>query len=135
MNGPRHKAVNVAGSPIVACTKNTAIYTDAFDRANLSGMALSIILAGTGAVSCKVELEQSYKLPATENIADANWVVPDGAADVVTNLAVKTQRHIALSPVTMRYVRLKITELTNVSTDTVATAWFSYMNAFEMAGG
>ena len=130
MNGPHHKAVTLASSAAIACTKNTVIYTDSINISNLDGFGLAIILAGTGAVSCKIEMEQSYKAPAVENVADANYVVPTGISDIISNLAVKTQNLIALSPLRMKYIRFKITELTNVSTDTVATMFLTFTNAF-----
>lgn len=129
MNGPQAIPVTLAGVAAMGITKNTAMYTDPIDISGLDEFALSIILAGTGSVSCKVQLEQGMVLPAG-NSSDAAFSVPTGISDIIANLAVKTIVHIALSPVCVRYIRFIITELTNSSTDTVATASVSAMNRF-----
>jgi hypothetical protein len=131
MNGPTSLKVTLAAATAMGITKNTAMYTDSIDIQNMSGFALSTILTGTGAVSCKIELQQSYQRPATEGAADGSYVVPTGISDIISNLAVKTQSHIALSPVYMRYIRFKITELTNVSTDTVAVMMLNFSNTMQ----
>lgn len=130
MNGPVSFPVYLNASAVIACTKNTAIYTDGINIAGLDIFAMSVILTGTGAVSVKFELQQGVVAPAAGNASDANFVVPTGVNDIISNLAVKTQTHIALSPICLPWIRFKITELTNVSTDTVATMYFSGMNRF-----
>ena len=128
MNGPVAKSITLGGVAAIACTKNTAVYTDAIAINGCDEFALSIILTGTGAVSVKVEMQQGIVAPAAGNAADANFVVPTGINDIISNLAVKTQVHIALAPLAIQWIRFKLTDLTNVSTDTVAVMNVSLMN-------
>lgn len=126
MNAPQAISVlTSASSASLALATSGVLYTKAIDISNLSNLVLGIILAGTGSVSVKVEIEESYKKPETEGASDASFVVVNGVSDVVSNLAVKTQKYYPLSASGLRYVRFKITELTGASTDTVATAFLN----------
>lgn len=131
MNAPQPISVKTAAlSASLALATSGTLYTKAIDISNLSTFVLSLILAGTGAVSVKAEIEESYKLPTTEGAADAAWVVANGVSDIVSNLAVKTQKHYPITPTGLRYVRFKLTELTGASADTVATAFLTGVPRF-----
>lgn len=79
---------------------------------------------GSGTANMKIQLEQSYKRPGTEGSSDTAWVIGAGVADIATNL-IDTTAHIqSVSPVPMKYARLKITGLGSNPADATLTAWF-----------
>ena len=119
--GPFSYQIKLGGVTPVAVPKNGTIYTDVFDLSGVDEFVLSYKAAGTGSASVKVELEQSLVGPAVPNTADANFVIPDNAQDVNSNLSDKDQHHIRLFPVCVRFMRFKITELTDVMTDLALT--------------
>lgn len=92
--------INIAG--------NVTVYSQSF-RLNY-GQAFGIALkaASAGVIALQIQLEQSDVEPTTQGSADANWVVGDGVADIITALANNTKRIVNVSPIAMKYGRLKI---------------------------
>lgn len=115
--GPDSKVICLAGSASVAVPKNTAVWTDAIDLHGLEEFTLSYKASGTGTVGCKIELEQSLVPPTGANVTDGNFVVAEGQQPIVDGLNDKLQHHAKIYPVCIRYMRLKITEQTNVMTN------------------
>ena len=108
----------------ITIPSTTTVYSRAF-RLNI-GQAFGIWLQagnGSGTANMKVQLEQSYIVPTTEGSSDANWVIGDGVADIYPNLN-DTNAHVkSLTPVPMKYGRLKITGLGANPADATLTAW------------
>lgn len=78
---------------------------------------------GSGSANMKIQIEQSYKVPTTEGSSDAAWVIPLGVQDINTNLADTTAHIQSLSPVPMKYIRLKITGLGSNPADATLNFW------------
>ena len=99
--------LTAANSTTIAVAGAVTVYTKSFvltggDFFSLSYIAITL-------PDLLIELEESFQLPATEGAADANWVEPEGMANVETNLITTTMHHKSLSPATMPYGRFKIT--------------------------
>lgn len=120
-NGPTAIPVTLAGSAAIAVPINTAVYTDAIQLCDCDQFALSYKAAGTGTAGVKIEMQMGIVPPAAGNASDVNFVVPETISDIVSNLTNKNQHHQSIAPVPVRYIRFKITELTNVMTDLVMT--------------
>lgn len=113
---------NGAPSPIIIPT-TTTVYSRIF-RLNY-GQAFGIWLQagnGSGTANMKIQLEQSRIAPVTEGASDVNWVIGDGVADIYSNLN-DTLVHVkSVSPVPLKYARLKITGLGSNPADATLTA-------------
>ena len=112
------------GNDSMSVPSTTTYYTNAVPVGK--GLSFGLWLKATsaaGSPSLQIDYEMSYKKPATENASDGDWVVPDGASSIYTNLndEIAHVKQITLCPMT--YVRLKITGLAgNHATDTVLEA-------------
>lgn len=94
--------INIAG--------NVTVYSQVF-RINY-GQAFGIALkaASGGTVALQIQLEQSdiALTAAEEGSANANYVVGDGVSDIINALANTTKRIVVVTPVPMKYGRLKV---------------------------
>lgn len=125
-NGPIAIALTTAaGLAAIPVGISATVYTKAIAISDCDQFALSCILAATGTPGVKIQMQQSYKLPATEGASDAAWVVPESISDIFTDLADKTQHHKALAPVPVKYIRFALIEQTASVTDTVFTGFLS----------
>lgn len=124
-NGPTPIAITLAGNADIALTAGGTIYTDFLSLCDLNDFALTYKVACTGTPDIKIELEQSVFPTTAPNVADDNYVVPEGIADIETSLTNKTVHHKQLTPVTVEYHRFKITENTGLVADTVVNMWLS----------
>lgn len=115
---------NSSGTGTIVVPSLTTVYTMSFSLKY--GIAFGIWLQagnGSGAANMKIQLEQGYKVPTTEGSADSLWVIGDGVADIYTGLN-DTSAHIkTISPVPMKYGRLKITGLGSNPADANLTAY------------
>lgn len=98
---------------------NEVVYSKSFKIVRAEYFAAGYMATSSGTVSLKIELEQSYTAPATEQAADTNFVVPEGASAIESALGNETMHYKALSPVTMPYARFKITCLVTNDASTV----------------
>ena len=130
MNQPESFAVTLAGSEDISVPTSTAIYTDAYKFGDVEAFALIYLVACTGTPDLKIEMEQSRVAPTTENIADSNFSVPTGSADIESSLTAKTIKHAPFTPLPILYVRFKITEQTDLVSDTVINVWISMQKKF-----
>lgn len=120
-NGPWVIPVKLAGNTAIALGVGATIYADSQALFDLDTFALSYRAACTGVPNVKIELEQAVVAPATENIADENYVVPEGISAIEPALTDELQHHRPIFPVCLPFMRLKITEVTGTVTDTVLT--------------
>lgn len=132
MNEPVAYQMKLAGNADIQLGSNGTVFTDAYRFGDADYFALSYIVACTGTPSVKIEMEQSIVAPAAgnENAADSNFGVPKTIGNIETALTAKTIQHMQLSPVTLTYVRFKITENTGTVTDTVVNMWLSLQKKF-----
>ena len=88
--------------------------------ANVLGIAYQAS-SSAGAPDIKIEIQQSYKKPTTEEADDDTYVVPEDMSDVETNLVTETWHVKSLSLVPMEYMRFKITGNAANESDTALT--------------
>jgi len=131
MNEPVAFPMKLAGSQNITLGSSAVIYTDTFRFGDVDYFALSyIVTSKDGMPNVKIEMEQSIVLPAAENATDVNFGVPKTIGDIETALTAETIQHMQLMPVTIPYVRFKITEQTGTLTDTVVKMWLSLQKKF-----
>lgn len=94
----------------ITVTTGDTVYTRSFDLEAVKYMAVSYKQTTvSGTPSTKIQLEQSYDLPATEGGASTAWTIPVNMSDIETTLTNTTVNHKAVSPVALPYARFKIT--------------------------
>ncbi len=130
MNEPVSFIIKLAGSADIAVGASATIYTDTFIFGDVNEFALSYKVTCTGLPDVKIEMQQSITLPAIENTDDDNFAVPKTVGDIETSLTSKAIQHMPLSPVTVKYIRFKITENTGLVADTVVNIWISLQKKF-----
>jgi len=129
MNGPSVYTIGIAGSATVAVGVGAIVYTDAKRLDGLDTFALSYQAVCTGVPNVKIEMEQGIVKPSG-NVADTNFVVPETVSEINVALTDSLLHHQAIFPIGVPYIRLKITELSGVATDTVLTINLSVQNRF-----
>lgn len=97
-------------------------YSETYDLIDLSAFALEYQIACTGTPNIKIELQQSSD--------NSNWYIPETLANIDASLTDENLHGIRLSPIPVRYLRLKVTELTSTVTDTVVTFKLSAQKRF-----
>jgi len=95
-------------SDIAVAGAAAVIYSASFNLKHAEYFSLAYIATSDGVVALVLQLEQSFQLPTTEGAADANWVIPEGMADINAALADETMHIESISPVPMPYARIKI---------------------------
>lgn len=114
-NGP--KLMKPKGSTSESTTASPAAsgaaFSEAYDLVDLDTFALEYQIACTGTPNVKIELQQSSD--------NANWFIPDNSADINSSVTDKNLHGYKLAPIPVRYLRLKVTELTGIVSDTVVT--------------
>lgn len=132
MNEPVVFKMKLAGSEDIAVGVSATVYTDSFPFGDVDYFALTYIQTATGVPNIKIEMEQSTVLPATEGTSDANFFVPKTVGDIESALTAKTRQGLQLMPITMQFIRFKITEQTASVTDTVVNMSLSLQKKFTM---
>lgn len=117
--GGAQKVVNSNGSPTIAVASTGTVYTKAFPLhlATFFGIWIKATSA-SGTPNVKVELEQSYTLPATEGSSDGNYIEPDGFDDIFSSINDEIAHIKTVTPVPMSYGRYKITGISTNPADT-----------------
>lgn len=100
-------------------------YSDAFDLADCSSFGIEYIVTCTGTPGVKLEYQQ-------RSDTDIDWYTPDNFAAIKASLTDKNQHGGILSPITVKYFRVKITELTTTVADTVVTIRISGQKRFSV---
>ena len=106
----------------IAVVASATGYSAVYDLVDLSVFALEYQVACTGSPNITVTIEQS-----TDN---SNWAEPDNMKSVVTNLTNKNLHSTQINPVTLRYIRFKVVELTTTVSDTVLSIKLSAQKRF-----
>lgn len=111
--GPEaNDVLSSAGATDIAVASTATVYTRSFPLVYGSAFGLSYKAASSGTINLKIELEQSFTPPATEGASDANWVVPEGLSAIDSGVTDSNMHHASMSPIPLKYGRLKITGLT-----------------------
>ena len=115
------------GSASLAVAGAVTIYTKAINVKPGEFFALSYkAVSSAGTPDVKIEMEQSFQLPATEGATDATyWAEPENTNDIEASLTTETIRHKAINPVTLPYLRFKITGAAGNNADTVCSMWLT----------
>ena len=115
----------------IAVALIAVIYTKAFKMAygDYFGLKYKAVSA-SGTPDVKIELEVNNALPTTEGAADTDWSVPEGMANIETNLITETIRHKSIAPPPFAYGRLKITGNAANPADTIVTSKLSIQEEF-----
>ena len=115
--------LNDDGSTTIAINADEIIYTGSFplNRSDVFGIwAKATSVAGTPSLT--IELQESYRKPATEGTADTNYVEPDSFSDVMT-ISDENAHVDVVAPAPMMYGRYKITGGATNPSDTVLTIY------------
>jgi hypothetical protein len=117
----------VAGSGVpgaIAVASTAVVYTKAFEMSMASFHGIFVKAdSATGTPDIKIELQESYVLPATEGSADGNWVEPDGFADIFEQINDKLAHMKTVTPIPMKYGRYKITGINANPADALVTIY------------
>ena len=132
MNDPIIFPQKLAGDVAIAVPKDGTVYTDSFKFGDVNEFAVVYVQTATGLPSIRIQMEQSLVPPAIENAADDNFFVPKTIGDIETALTSKAMQGAQLTPITAPYIRFKITENTDLVTDTVVHLWLSLQKKFTM---
>lgn len=112
-----------AGNDEMSVPNQVTYYTQAVPVGKSVYFGLWVKTTSTaGTPSLQIDYEQSYSKPTTEYAADTNFVIPDGASAIFTNLNDEIAHVKQISPVPMTYIRLKITGLAGNQADSLLTA-------------
>lgn len=122
-NGPR-LIKNMSGNLTedIAVNAGSVAYSIAFCLIDLDSFALGYKAACTGSPNVKVEIEQSFD--------NSTFFSPDTFASINDSLTNKNQHGAQIAPITAPYMRIKITELSGVVTDTVITTQVAAQKRF-----
>lgn len=112
--------VKVCNAVVVASQGTVYSYSFLMKFAESFGVWLQATSV-VGTPSIRIQLEESAYPPATEQSADTNYVVPDGQADVYSNLNDEVVHVKAFSPQPAKYGRYKITGLSGNPADSILT--------------
>ena len=132
MNDPVIFIQKLAGSADIAVGAGATVYTDAFKFGDVNEFAIAYIQTATGTPNIKIQMEQSFFKPTTENIADDNFFIPKSVGDLESALTSKAMQGSQLTPITAPYIRFKITDNNAGATDTVVNIWLSLQKKFSM---
>jgi hypothetical protein len=116
-NGPR-----VLYTDTVAVPKGDVAYSKSFDLTDLDVFALEYQAACTGLPNVKIEVQQCSD--------GVNWYSPDTLADINPSLTNTDLHGCQLILITVRHMRLKLTEVTDTVTDLVMTIRISVQKRF-----
>jgi len=108
---------------------SATVYGRSIKLSGKSNFAIALQAVDSATVNLKVEMEQSWKAPVTENASDTYFVVPSGAADIIDGLVNTTVYIKSISPVTFEYLRLKITTKTGHTAGSINT-WLGFLEDY-----
>jgi len=116
----------------MAIASAAVVYTNAKKITRAASMSVSYIATSAGNIKLQIEIEQSWRKPTTEYVADASYVVGESVNDVVSSLADATQHHKgSLGQITLPYIRLKITGLAGDGANAATTTLNARLNVQE----
>lgn len=123
-NGP--KLMKPVGSTATSTTASPAAsgsaFSESYDLVDQDSFALEYQIACTGTPNVKFEMQQSSD--------NSNWFIPDNSADINSSCVDKNLHGYRLAPIPVRYLRIKVTELTGLVSDTVVTIKVSGQKRF-----
>jgi len=112
-NGPKVLEDRYNGTQAIAVGSGAVAYSAAVSLTDLSDFALEYKVACTGTPDVKIEMQQCSD--------GVNWYTPKGFNAIEDSVTDKAQHGAQITPITVEWVRFKITENTSTVTDTVVT--------------
>lgn len=115
---------NSSGTSPITVPSTTTVYSKTFQLKH--GQAFGIWYQagnGSGTANMSINIEQSYVTPTTEGSSDSKYVVGNGVSAINSNLNDTTAHVASISPVPMKYGRLKIAGLGGNPADATLTAY------------
>jgi hypothetical protein len=107
-----------SGSTTLNPAGTTTIYTKSIQTKYGEYFSVWYKASSPGVVNVTIQMEESWIVPTTQGSSDGNWVIPELARDIVTNLADENQHLTVLRPIVSPHIRFKIT---GVSTNDALT--------------
>ena len=109
---------NVTEIPVAT---TAVVYTKSMSLKLGEYFALGYKATSDGDVKLKIELEQSYRRPTTEEASDTAYVVSESVTSIETALADEDWHYKKIEPVALPFARLKITGLASTSPNDAST--------------
>ena len=110
----------------IAVSGTAIIYTKALRIPYGINFGISAKAASSGTIDLKVEIQQSFKVPNPEGIADAHWSTPtDITSPIFSSITSATIAQKALNVDPFVYCRFKITGQGSNDTSTTLNIWVS----------
>ena len=108
-------------SPIIVVASTGVVYTKSFPLFNGEYFGLwASIVSATGAADVKIDLEQGWKPPTTEGVAETALYFVTDAVTAQINVEA-TAKVLLVEPIPMAFGRYKITGLGSNPADTIVT--------------
>jgi len=108
---------------------SVVVYGRAISLKGKSNFAIAVQIATSTVQNLLIQMEQSWLKPTTENASDVWYVIPNGATDIVDGLAATTLYIKSISPVSLEYLRLKITTKTGHTAGTISS-WLGFLEDY-----
>ena len=122
MEGPSVNTIKNSSNVELIFVKITAVvYTPSISLKQGEYFALMYKATSGGNVKLKIEMEESYKLPVTEEASDTYWSVSESATAIEATLDDEDWHVKKIEPITAPYLRIKITGLGAPSANDAST--------------
>ena len=122
MEGPSVNTIKNSSNVELIPVKTTAVvYTPSISLKQGEYFALMYKATSGGNVKLKIEMEESYKLPVTEEASDTYWSVSESATAIEAALDDEDWHVKKIEPITAPYLRIKITGLGAPSANDAST--------------
>lgn len=109
------------GTLAIPVATTAVVYSQSINLKGGEYFALMYKATSDGSVKLKIELEESYQLPTTEEASDTSWIVPESATAIESALADANWHIKTITPVAAPYGRIKITGLGAPSANDAST--------------
>ncbi len=116
------------GTADIAVASTGTVYTKSLDLGYKEYFALFLTATSSGTVNVVVTLEQSYRTPRPEGVADTEWVAPEGASTIIT----LSDENSHITPISsmkaLPYFRLKLVGDTGNDASTTVNIRLGYVD-------
>ena len=122
--------LKMAGVDEIAVATTGTIYSQAVGLPRNATFCATVKASSGGTITLAVELESANEVPATEEVADGNYVIPDGKSEVIAALADALVHRAPYAPAATKFCRFKITGSgSNAATTKIDRLELSYILA------
>lgn len=106
--GTTQRITTAAGTTPIPVASDAVVYTPSLPIMGGEAWGVTVLPDSDGDVDVKIELEQGEAPPSTEEAVSADWVEPDGMADIL-NVTDKVLHKKRVTPIPGMYARFKLT--------------------------